>query len=128
MVYWLLRRDEDLKPAQVAVLDRLAAASPKLQQAHALVAEFLTPVRERREPDFDRWAEAVQDAGIAELQAFVSSLKRDEAAVRAGLSQSWSNGPVEGQVNRLKLIKRQMYGRASFALLRARVLPPAGLG
>ena len=128
VVYWLLRRAEDRKPAQTEFLGRLAVASPKLQQAQALTAEFLGLVRERRETDFDRWAAAVQASGISELQGFVSSLQRDEAAVRAGLSQSWSNGPVEGQVNRLKLIKRQMYGRASFALLRARVLPPAGLG
>jgi transposase len=57
-----------------------------------------------------------------ELGAFGESLKRDEAAVRAALSLEWSNGQVEGQFNRLKTIKRQMYGRAKFDLLRKRVL------
>jgi transposase len=49
-------------------------------------------------------------------------IRRDEAAVQAAVTQTWSNGPVEGHVNRLKTIKRQMYGRAGFVLLRARVL------
>jgi transposase len=57
-----------------------------------------------------------------ELRAFGDSLQRDEAAVRAALRLEWSNGQVEGQVNRLKLIKRQMFGRAKFDLLRKRVL------
>ena len=53
---------------------------------------------------------------------FAASLRRDEDAVRAALTESWSSGPVEGQVNRLKVIKREMYGRAGFDLLRCRVL------
>jgi transposase len=59
------------------------------------------------------------------LRAFAAGLKADDAAVRAALSLSWSNGQVEGQVNRLKLLNRQMYGRAKFDLLQARV-PYAG--
>jgi len=62
------------------------------------------------------------DAAIAqEIRGFARTLRQDEAAVQAGMSEPCSNGPVEGQVNRLKLIKRQMYGRAGFDLLRARV-------
>ena len=57
-----------------------------------------------------------------EIKSFAEFLRQDYDAVKAGLTLSWSNGQVEGQVNRLKLIKRQMFGRASFALLRARVL------
>jgi transposase len=56
------------------------------------------------------------------MRPFALRLRRDEAAVRAGLTSEWSNGPVEGHVNRLKLVKRSMYGRAGFDLLRARVL------
>jgi transposase len=55
------------------------------------------------------------------LKGFALGLKQDEAAVRAALTQPWSNGHVEGPVTRLKILKRQMYGRASFALLRQRV-------
>jgi transposase len=63
----------------------------------------------------------VEDSGCAELQSFAAGLRQDESAVAAALTEAWSNGPVEGQVNRLKTIKRQMYGRAGFELLRARV-------
>lgn len=59
---------------------------------------------------------------VRELQSFAEGMKRDVAAVVAGIAGPWSNGQLEGQVNRLKMLKRQMYGRASFALLRARVL------
>ncbi len=60
-----------------------------------------------------------------ELRPFAAGLRQGEAAVSAALSEAWSNGPVEGQVNRLKTIKRQMYGRAGLELLRARVLRAA---
>jgi len=59
------------------------------------------------------------------LHGFATGIINDVAAVRAALSQLWSNGPVEGQVNRLKMLKRQMYGRAKFDLLRSRVLHAA---
>ena len=59
------------------------------------------------------------------LHGFVTGITGDLAAVRAALSQPWSNGPVEGQINRLKLLKRQAYGRAKFDLLRSRVLHAA---
>jgi transposase len=57
-----------------------------------------------------------------ELRRFAEGIRRDEAAVLAAVTQPWSNGPVEGHVNRLKTVKRQMYGRAGFILLRARVV------
>jgi len=59
---------------------------------------------------------------IAELRTFATGIKRDQAAVQAALTYSWSQGQVEGQVHRLKLLKRQSYGRAGFDLLRHRVL------
>lgn len=68
------------------------------------------------------WLEA---AGKTDLGGFVIGLGQDEAAVRAAIVEPWSNGPVEGQVNRLKMIKRSMYGRAKFDLLRQRVLHAA---
>jgi len=64
-------------------------------------------------------------SGIQELDRFAAGLLADEAAVRAGLTMAWSNGQTEGQVNRPKLLKRQMYGRANFDLLRRRVLRAA---
>ena len=67
--------------------------------------------------------EEVRKAGIYSLVRFVRTLKQDLSAVEAAVSEPWSNGPVEGQLNRLKMLKRQMYGRAGIELLRARLLP-----
>lgn len=82
-------------------------------------------VRERQAARFDAWLLRATDSGIGELQSFVAGLERDKAAVVAALSLPFSNGQVEGQVNRLKLIKRMAYGRAKFDLLRHRVLARA---
>ncbi|HEY2155246.1 MAG TPA: transposase, partial [Isosphaeraceae bacterium] len=68
------------------------------------------------------WLSGAEGSSAAGTRPFALRLRRDEAAVRAGLTSEWSNGPVEGHVNRLKLVKRSMYGRAGFDLLRARVL------
>jgi transposase len=68
------------------------------------------------------WLNAVHNSGIPELKRFAVSLNKDFAAVQAGLTESWSQGLVEGINNRLKLIKRLMYGRAKFDLLRKRVI------
>ena len=70
----------------------------------------------------DEWLKAAEASGVTAMQRFAKSLEKDLSAVRAGLTESWSNGPVEGFVHKLKLIKRSMYGRASFGLLRQRVL------
>jgi transposase len=69
------------------------------------------------------WMKKADASGIYRMQRFVRTLKQDQSAVEAAVEQSWSNGPVEGHINRLKTLKRQMYGRAGFELLRARVLP-----
>lgn len=79
-------------------------------------------VRERQAAGLDDWLASACASGLAEFGGLVRSIRQDEEAVRAGLSESWRNGPVEGRINRLKLIKRSMYGRAGFALLKARVL------
>ena len=68
------------------------------------------------------WLEDATSSGIGVLKQFAKGIKQDLAAVTNALSLPWSNGQTEGQVNRLKLIKRQMYGRANFDLLRKRVI------
>ncbi|MEU2665955.1 transposase [Micromonospora sp. NPDC007220] len=70
----------------------------------------------------DVWIERARNAGYPELRGFAAGLISDRDAVVAGLTQPWSSGPVEGHVNRIKTIKRQMYGRANLDLLRKRVL------
>ncbi len=82
--------------------------------------QFAALIRERNGAGLDGWL--VRAEAVPTLRAFASGLRRDEVAVRAGITLPWSNGPVEGAVNRLKLLKRAGYGRARFDLLRARVL------
>ena len=79
-------------------------------------------MRERKAEELDRW---LADAAGSEMRSFADGLRQDGAAVRAALELPWSNGQTEGQITRLKLIKRQMYGRAKHDLLRARVLQAA---
>jgi transposase len=103
-------------------LDQLCQVEASVARAHQLTQAFLTLVRERRGRDLEAWITAVTDSGLDTLVRFARGLQEDLAAVTAGLTLDWSNGPVEGQVTRLKLLKRQGYGRAGFALLRQRVL------
>jgi transposase len=70
-----------------------------------------------------RWMKQALNTGIHAMVRFVRTLKQDIEAVEAAVSQPWSNGLVEGQINRLKMLKRQMYGRGGTELLRARLLP-----
>ena len=97
-------------------------ANPMIVRAYNLGQAFGRIVRQRYSKALDAWLQGAKESGIAELRSLATSLKRDKAAVAAALSLPWSNGQVEGQINRLKLIKRQMYGRAKFELLRRRVL------
>ncbi len=114
------------KPAgqeyQRAFVARLCQLAPELQEAQTLVQQFIQIVRGRHCSELPVWLEQVQHSQCAELRLFGLGLGQDLAAVTAALSSEWSNGQTEGQVNRLKTLKRQMYGRASFDLLRARVL------
>ena len=86
-------------------------------------APTTTPTPIRTVTALHRWMERASASGIALIQHFESRLQGDILAVEAAVTERWSNGPVEGQVNRLKTIKRQMYGRAGVELLRARLIP-----
>ncbi len=79
-------------------------------------------VRERTGEQLDSWLKRVETSQLPAFQTFVTGVHKDQEAVLAGLTLPWSTGPVEGHVNRLKLIKRSMYGRAEFDLLKLRVL------
>ena len=83
---------------------------------------FREMVREKKVSEFGSWLESAGASQVKELEGFAARLKSDREAVEKGLNSKWSNGPVEGQINRLKVIKRQMYGRANLDLLRARML------
>jgi transposase len=118
----LLRRPADLDESDSLRIERLCQHTPKLRTVYALIQEFAQMLRQRQSSHFDDWLERAEASGIAELQGFAAGLRRDHAAVFAALSLPISNGQVEGQVNRLKMIKRTMFGRAKFDLLRQRVL------
>jgi len=120
---WLLvRSPEDLEEDDSELVERLCQHCADVRVAHSLTQEFCRMVYERSATLFDDWLSRTDATSIPELQSFAAGLQRDKAAVIAALSLPYSNGQVEGQVNRLKLIKRTMYGRANFDLLRQRVL------
>jgi len=125
VVGWLLRRQETLSPAQGCFLEQLRRCCPPAGAAQEVAVEFLRMVRQRDGAALQAWLARVAERGPAELRCLGASLRGDQEAVRAGLTVPWSNGPVEGHVTRIKLIKRQMYGRANLDLLQARVLPGA---
>ncbi len=118
----LVQRPERLTDAERSYLTRLGEHTPCIATAYALTQVFAAMVRERQGHLLDRWLARAKESGIKELAAYARGLEPDYAAVKAGLLVPWSNGQTEGQVNKLKLVKRQMYGRANFDLLRLRVL------
>lgn len=118
----LLRQPEKLIAEHRAYLDRLRATDEAVAVAHDLSQRFAHMVRNRDGELLDEWLAEAESCNVPALRKFAASLKKDLLAARAGLTQTWSNGPVEGFVHKLKLIKRQGYGRANFDLLRARVL------
>lgn len=121
-VWWFVRDPHDLDRTAHATLQALLQASPTAQALYPLVQEFLSLLRQRKGERLEAWLEKVRGAQIAELSRLARSIERDKAAVLAGLTLPQNNGVVEGKVNQLKLLKRMMYGRAAFPLLRQRVL------
>ena len=92
---------------------------------YALLQAFIRMVREREHQHLRSWMEQATKSGIPELKSFVAGIERDYDAVHAALRLPWSQGVTEGKVNKLKTLKRVMYGRAGFALLRRRLLHDA---
>ena len=120
---WLFLKDrQDLDEVEQEDLVAFCQASSALKKACKLVQDFLVMVRKREGHRLDAWLAQVAASDLSELQSFANGVERDKAAVQAGLTWWINNGVVEGSVTKVKLIKRQMYGRASFALLRQRVL------
>jgi len=116
-----IRRPQDRDGEANRRLDRLRAGAVELREGLDLAAEFAALLRKVGTGCVADWLRAAERSGCRELRLFAAGVRQDESAVTAAVTEQWSNGPVEGQVNRLKTIKRQMYGRAGFDLLRARV-------
>jgi transposase len=113
-----------LSEAQTYV-DQLCQVDASVARAYALSQAFLAMVRERRGDDLEAWMAEAMHSGIEALARFARGLQDDLSAITTGLTLEWNNGVTEGQIHRLKLLKRQGYGRAGFALLRQRVLHAA---
>jgi transposase len=118
----LLSRPDHLDDEQRTYLAHLCQSDAEIAAAYTRTQQFAMMVRERQGEGLDRWIAATTDDAVAEVRGFAQGLRGDLAAVRAGLSLPWSNGQTEGQINRLKLLKRQMYGRAKVDLLQQRLL------
>ena len=120
---WLfLCQPEKLDQVNREELALIRQASSSAEAAYSLAQAFMQMIWEQTGQQLDTWLSLVEASHVPELKSFARGIRQDKAAVLAGLTLPWSNGPLEGHVNRLKLIKRSMYGRAKLPLLRARVL------
>jgi transposase len=119
---WIMSRPGTLASGEQALLEVILDGCPELASVTAHVRAFAGLMTERRGRDLEQWMSQVAACGDPALRSFVTGLRRDQDAVTAGLTLRWSSGAVEGHVNRIKMLKRQMYGRANPDLLRRRVL------
>ncbi len=119
---WMLLRGDELADEERPVVELLHKLSPEVGRAQELALNFVKVVKERRSDELRQWLIEAQRSDVAEFVSFANGITDDLLAARAALAYEWSQGQVEGQIHRLKLIKRQMYGRAKLDLLRARVL------
>jgi transposase len=118
----LLRPSETLQAEEHLFLDNLRAIWPEVQSVQRLAVQFGQLVRRRQRMGLEPWLRAAEESGMPEMHGFAGGLRRDLQAVSAAMQWEWSNGQTEGQVNRLKTLKRAMYGRAKLDLLRLRLL------
>ena len=120
-----MRPPADPDPEKHAYREQLLQTDPEIQQAYTLAVGFADLVRARERDKLAPWLDGASGSALPEFAAFARSLERDRAAVEAALTYAWSSGQVEGQITRLKLLKRQSFGRAGFPLLKRRVLRAA---
>jgi transposase len=120
---WLvLRRAEERDAEEAERLDRLRLQQGALADSITLAEEFTAVIRTHDPERLEPWLTRAQDSTLSAFRRFAKKLDADIEAVRAAVSLPWSNGPVEGQINRLKMLKRQMCGRANLDLLNRRFL------
>jgi transposase len=122
---WLLVSD----PARLEKQERqtlsLLRQHAEVHRAYDLAQQLLTMVKERNAAPVESWLLRCSNSGVSELENFARGLQKEVSALQAALTLKYSNGPVEGQITKLKLIKRSMYGRGGFPLLRQRILHTA---
>jgi transposase len=120
---WLvLRREAKRTEAEVRQLTQLRDQHAEVAEAIDLAQDFLSLVRQRQPTQLDPWLQRATASTLEALRRFATGLYEDYEAVKAGVTLPWSTGPVEGHINRLKMLKRQMFGRARLDLLSRRFL------
>lgn len=124
--FLFIRPVEKLSARKQADLALILRENPKFQVWYELAQQFMMLVRERNVAAFDAWLDTVASCGSGPMKRFAAGLRSDYAVVLAALTYEWSSGPTEGHINKLKLLKRQMYGRAKLDLLRKRMLHLSG--
>jgi len=123
LAFWLTKPATQRTSEEQQWVQAVTTENSEVAAAEHMAQAFRDLFRDRKADGLDPWLNNAQASGIPELQGFAAGIQRDHDAVVAGIEEVWSNGQVEGQVHRLKLLKRQMYGRSGFRLLRRRVLP-----
>ena len=119
---WLTRRPDTLIDSEQRHVAELTQRCPELDAAHSYVRTFATMLTQLTGHDLPQWIDEVRAAQLPGLSSFANGLRNDLDAVIQGLATPYNSGPVEGRVNHIKMIKRQMFGRAGLPLLRKRVL------
>ena len=114
-----------MRPAEQQRLARLQTACPDAAVAYPLIQQFAQMLRQANAEPLDAWLASAEASDVPDVRTFALGLREETAALEAALRLPWSTGPVEGQITRLKLIKRQAYGRAGIDTLRRRVLRAA---
>jgi transposase len=117
----LLTPIEHLSEERVALRERLDVGCPELRDSGERARALLTIIRDQDGAGLQPWLDATQEKGVPEMQRFAAGLVYEQDAVQAALEEPWSTGQVEGQITKLKLVKRSMYGRAKIDLLEARM-------
>lgn len=114
---------DDLSESEHEQVRQIEKGCLDVQSASEIVRDFSEMIRNREGLKWEKWLErATVSAVPPAVRGFASTLKRDAAAIKAALALPWSNGQLEGQINKLKMLKRQMYGRANLKLLEHRLL------
>ena len=113
---------DHLGKADTVTIAAIEARVPAIVQARILIDRFHAMIRKKTEAELDPW---IADAVPSLIASFATGINKDKAAVRAAITEPWSNGQTEGHVTKLKLVKRQMYGRAKIDLLQAQLIGAA---
>lgn len=119
---WRMIRGEENYESRF--IESMCQKEPQLKMAQQLSLDFYRMLKTKNKSQLNQWFSDVSQSGLIDLQRVAAGMEADATAIHEAISSRWSNGVVEGHVNRLKMLKRQMYGRAGFELLRRRVMSP----